>query len=194
MSDPLDPQEAATLFYSGHPMSFVDTPDEAFVCGQYQGQRAMITKLPFDDMEGATTYFTDNPVTLATPPVSPAFITAPVLSGLSPDNAESGSADLTLSCLGSGFTSSSVIVFGQEDEPTTLVSESEVTTIVKPALFVPDVIPVTVRNGDQSSDPVNFTITDPDAQRETPGQGFRPQRPQRQPPPVTVSRTVILRG
>ena len=200
MSDPLDPQEAATLFYSGHPMSFVGSPDELFVCGQYQGQLALITKIPFNDMEGATAYFTDNPVTLAAPPIAPSFITAPVLTALSPDNAPSGGEDITLSCIGSGFTSLSVIVFGQEDEPTTWVSETEVTTVVKPSLFVPAVIPVTVSNAGQLSAPVNFTMTEPEG-RETPEQGFRPQRPQREHPmreqqPVTVTRTrtVVHRG
>ncbi len=198
MSDPLPPEEAATLFYSGHPMAFVDTPGEPFVCGQYQGQLALITKLPFDDMAGATAYFTDNPVTLAAPPVAPTFAVAPILSSLSPDTVDSGAPDFTLSCVGSGFTSSSVIVFGTEDEPTTLVSEIEVTTIVKPSLFAPAVVPVTVRNEFLSSDPVNFTFTDPDAGREVDQRPTRPDRyrPQQQPQ-VTVARTtrtVVRRG
>jgi hypothetical protein len=78
MSDPLDPQEAATLFYAGHPMAFVATPDEPFVCGQWQGNLAFITKLPFTDPAGAVTYFTDNPVGLAVPPVGASFSVPPV--------------------------------------------------------------------------------------------------------------------
>jgi hypothetical protein len=78
MSEPLDPQEAATLFYAGHPMSFVDQPDEVFVCGQWMGNLAFITKLPFSDQAGAVAYFTDNPVTGAAPPVGPVFSTPPI--------------------------------------------------------------------------------------------------------------------
>jgi hypothetical protein len=75
MSQALDPQEAATLFYSGEPMAFVAVPTESFVCGQYQGQRALVMPLPFDD---AVAYFTEHPVMLYDPdaPTMTATITA----------------------------------------------------------------------------------------------------------------------
>ena len=75
MSQALDPQEAATLFYSGSVMAFVAAPDDSFVCGQWQGQRAMIFPIPFDD---AVAYFTDHPVMLYDPdaPGMTATITA----------------------------------------------------------------------------------------------------------------------
>jgi hypothetical protein len=85
----------------------------------------------------------------------------PVLSSLSPDTAVSGDPDFVLSCAGTGFRSGSVIIFGNENEPTTFVSDTEVTTTVKPSLFAPAVVPVKVRTGPLDSDSVDFTFTEP---------------------------------
>jgi len=72
---------------------------------------------------------------------------------------------------GTGFTEQSVIYFNGLQEPTTFVSETEVTTGVKPSLFtVPAVCPVTVRNGEHESDALEFEFLDPEepvATRET---------------------------
>jgi hypothetical protein len=57
------------------------------------------------------------------------------------------------------FDSNTVIYFGDQDEPTTFVDASKVTTIVKPSLFVPDVVPVYVRIGDWQSQPLDFIFT-----------------------------------
>jgi hypothetical protein len=92
----------------------------------------------------------------------------PVLSALTPDTAVSGNPDFTLSCDGTDFTADCVIVFGSVSEPTTFVSDTEVTTIVKPSLFAPATVPVTVRNGANSSNPVNFTFTAPAVVEEAP--------------------------
>jgi hypothetical protein len=89
----------------------------------------------------------------------------PTLTSLSPDTAVSGDPDFVLTCTGTNFVPGSVIHFGIEDEPTTLVSDTEVTTGVKPSLFAPAVVPVTVRTGNLISDPVDFTFTEP-AQEE----------------------------
>jgi hypothetical protein len=86
----------------------------------------------------------------------------PVLSSLTPDTAISGDPDFVLSCGGTGFRSNSVIMFGNEDEPTTFVSDTEVTTGVKPSLFAPAVVPVHIRTpGLPDTDPVDFTFTEP---------------------------------
>jgi hypothetical protein len=89
------------------------------------------------------------------------FVDPPVLSSLSPDTAVSGDPDFVLSCTGTGFTPRTVIRFGSQDEPTTLVSETEVTTGVKPSLFAPAVVPVMVHNGPIRTDPIDFTFTEP---------------------------------
>jgi hypothetical protein len=85
----------------------------------------------------------------------------PTLTSLSPDTAVSGDPDFILTCTGTDFTSGSVIMFGSEDEPTMMVSDTELTTGVKPSLFAPAIVPVTVRTGKFTSDPVDFTFTEP---------------------------------
>jgi hypothetical protein len=85
----------------------------------------------------------------------------PVLTALSPDTAVSGDPDFTLSCQGTGFGINTVIEFSGVDEPTTLVSDTEVTTGVKPSLFAPVTVPVRVHEGPIYSDPIDFTFTAP---------------------------------
>jgi len=97
---------------------------------------------------------------------------APDLESLDPDEADAGDAtDIVMHVHGTGFTEQSVIYFNGLAEPTTFVSETEVTTGVKPSLFtVPAVCPVTVRNGEHESDALEFEFLDPEdppAARET---------------------------
>jgi hypothetical protein len=95
------------------------------------------------------------------PPTAPDPSEPPVLLSLSPNHATSGDPDLVLHCRGANFGSDAVIIFGVEDEPTTLVSSTEVTTGVKPSLFEPAVVPVTIRSGGKVSAAVDFTFTEP---------------------------------
>ncbi len=84
----------------------------------------------------------------------------PVLSSLSPATAVLDSEDITLSCIGSDFDEDAVINFAGYDEPTTFVSATEVTTIVKPSLGWGEVaVPVLVKNGAIASAPLDFTFT-----------------------------------
>jgi IPT/TIG domain len=85
----------------------------------------------------------------------------PVLSSLDPSSAISGDPDFTLSCIGTGFTPDTTINFGGRNEPATFVSDTEVTTVVKPSLFDPAVVPVYVRTGPFVSDPIDFTFDAP---------------------------------
>jgi hypothetical protein len=86
----------------------------------------------------------------------------PTLSSLSPNTAISGDLDFVLSCTGTNLRSNSVIIFGNEDEPTTFVSDTEVTTSVKPSLFAPATVPVMIRTpGLPDTDLVDFTFTEP---------------------------------
>ena len=89
---------------------------------------------------------------------------APDLESLDPDEADAGDAtDIVMHVHGTGFTEQSVIYFNGLAEPTTFVSETEVTTGVKPSLFtVPAVCPVTVRNGEHESDALEFEFLDPE--------------------------------
>jgi hypothetical protein len=104
----------------------------------------------------------------------------PEIEELEPDEVEAGSAaDITMHVHGSGFTDKSVITFNHLDEPTVFVSESEVTTIVKPSLFtVADVVDVTVKNGAYESEPVEFEFLEP----EVPAASRQTKRAKPKPP------------
>lgn len=97
------------------------------------------------------------------PPVAPDV--AATVTGLSPNTAVAGdAADITMSVMGDGFTSASVIVFNGLEEPTTFVSAAQLSTGVKPSLFVvPADCPVGVRTGSAMSNEIPFSFTDPAA-------------------------------
>lgn len=85
---------------------------------------------------------------------------APTLDTLEPNTAELGSADVTMSARGSDFTEETRIVFAGNQENTVFVSDTEVTTIIKPSLGWGVVsVPVYVRTGEQQSDPLDFSFT-----------------------------------
>ena len=85
---------------------------------------------------------------------------APVLTALEPATAEIGVPSFTLSVRGTGFLAESVIVFNGFDEPTTVVSSTEVTTGVNMAVWTaPSLpLPVTVRTGVLVSNALTFTF------------------------------------
>jgi hypothetical protein len=89
----------------------------------------------------------------------------PVLASLEPNTAVKDSPDFTLHCLGSGFTEASVIMFAGQPEPIVFISESDITTGVKPSLgWGTDVgIPVSVKNGDLESASLDFVFTPAEA-------------------------------
>jgi hypothetical protein len=93
----------------------------------------------------------------ATPLAAP-----PVVTALEPDTAAIGAPSFTLHVLGTGFAPGAVIVFAGHDEPTTVVSPTDVTTGVNMAVWLgPDAVPVLVRNPDGAmSEPLDFTFTD----------------------------------
>jgi hypothetical protein len=88
---------------------------------------------------------------------------APTVTALDPATAECGAADFDLVLSGGGFTEQTVIIFNGFDEPTTLRPDGTLTTIVKPSIFGPGALPVSVRNGPLQSQPLDFTFTDPGA-------------------------------
>lgn len=87
---------------------------------------------------------------------------APTATSLNPATAVIGDPDVTLSVTGTGFVDGAVIVFNGGDETTTFVSETEVTTTVRPSTaVVAAAVPVSVRNPDsQVSGELSFTFTD----------------------------------
>jgi hypothetical protein len=87
----------------------------------------------------------------------------PVLTALTPDTAKIGDPSFTLHVTGTDFRPGAVIVFAGMDEPTTLVSPTEVTTLVNMDVWLGhDVLPVKVRSfaGQESNElPFTFTVT-----------------------------------
>lgn len=84
----------------------------------------------------------------------------PTIDHLHPDSAPSGGSDIRLYVHGTGFTSESVIVFNDNEEPTVMESSNILSTGVRPSLFVvPAVVEVKVKTGDEESSALNFTFT-----------------------------------
>jgi hypothetical protein len=72
-----------------------------------------------------------------------------------------GEADVEMTVAGTGFTHYSQIVFNGGDEITNYVSDTELTTTVKPSLVSTAIaVPVAVRNGGKVSNEMTFTFTD----------------------------------
>jgi hypothetical protein len=87
------------------------------------------------------------------------------VTGLDPTSVLCGAADFPLHVLGTGFTSTSVILFNLSEEPTVFVSDRELTTIVKASLAsTPITVPVSVVGAAAS---VDFTFL-PAARRGAP--------------------------
>lgn len=86
----------------------------------------------------------------------------PVLSSITPNTAIAGDpTQITLRCIGTSFMPESVIVFNGGVEPTTMVSGTELTTIVNPATATtPGEYPVLVRTFTHETAPQMFTFTE----------------------------------
>lgn len=93
---------------------------------------------------------------------SPEPDVAPVLTSLDPNTVALGGEMITMHCYGSGFTPQSVIMFAGQPEPIQFISESDITTGVTPTLGwgTNTPLPVSVRNGDQESNSLDFTFTE----------------------------------
>ena len=87
-------------------------------------------------------------------PMNPLEPVRPVLSRIEPPELPARDpVDVVVSFIGENFDENSVIHFAGHDEPTTLVSPTEVTTIVKPSLFDPATVAVTIRQPSPDHEP-----------------------------------------
>lgn len=85
----------------------------------------------------------------------------PSLASLNPASAEIGGEPLTLHCMGAYFMPESVIVFNGGVEPTTMVSATELTTLVYPSTAqVAGSYPVLIRTFTHETAPQMFTFTE----------------------------------
>lgn len=99
-------------------------------------------------------------------PEVPPGATTPVVTGLEPAECRIGDESFTVAVIGTGFLPSSVMVFAGQDEPTTFVDPTRVTTGVNMDVWHgPDTVKVSVRNGDVMSNEVDFTFH-PEAEPE----------------------------
>jgi hypothetical protein len=87
------------------------------------------------------------------------------LTSLDPSEAAIGDPDVTLTVTGTNFKDGAQIVFNGGPEPTTFVSDTELTTVVKPSTAgVAGTFPVTVvQQGFTVEPPLEFTFTEPAA-------------------------------
>jgi hypothetical protein len=86
---------------------------------------------------------------------------APVLISLEPESLAVPGPDSEVVITGTGFTQESIIVWNHGDELTEFVNETELKTLVKPSTVeapLPFTLPVQVRNGNQTSEPLEFTF------------------------------------
>lgn len=89
-------------------------------------------------------------------PIVPATI-----SSLNPSTATVGDPSFTLQVMGSGFIESSVIMFNGLEEPTTFVSDSELTTDVNMSVWLAAaVVPISVLSAGVVTDSLDFTFVD----------------------------------
>lgn len=101
-------------------------------------------------------------------PGSGGDLLAPVINSLVPDTAEVGGPDIVMVVDGTGFTPNSVIVWSGSDEATTVLDAERVSTTVKPSTASgPWPIPVAVRNGENVSNELTFTFTEPGEMRSS---------------------------
>jgi hypothetical protein len=87
-------------------------------------------------------------------------VVTPIVTSLVPNSAVLGSPSFTLHVRGTGFKVGSIIVFAGVEEPTTHVSDTELTTGVDMSVWLgPDALPVLVKSPDGVlSAPMTFTF------------------------------------
>jgi hypothetical protein len=94
----------------------------------------------------------------------------PEVTSLSPSSANLGEPSFEIHVMGKNFREDSVIVFNGYVEPTTFVSETELTTIVNMTVWsTPATLPVQVMTDNVQSDPQMFEFIDPNPGAELEG-------------------------
>jgi hypothetical protein len=98
----------------------------------------------------------------------------PVITSLEPDEATIGEETFDIFVHGTGFTENSVIVFAGYEEPTDLEDDGTLSTGINMDVWQgADVVKVAVKNGDKTSNEVDFTFHAEPAQRKAPAKPKR---------------------
>jgi hypothetical protein len=104
-------------------------------------------------------------------------IAPPTITALTPATAALGAPDFTLHVAGTEFGADSVIVWNDDDAPTTVVSPTELTTEVAMAtVTTAGAIPVQVRSNGNLSEPASFTVTETRRTPPAPPPPYGPSR------------------
>jgi len=99
-----------------------------------------------------------------------------VLSDISPDSADLGSmVDFVLTVIGSGFTPNSVILFDDEELPTTFVNQTTMTAS-PPTQAEAGIVDVEVARGEDLSDVLTFEFVAPAGRRSSEKAERRPKK------------------
>ncbi len=112
------------------------------------------------DVSSSDSKFAEKAYTAIVKILTGGSVVVPVVTSLTPSSAIIGSASFTLHVRGTGFKAGSIIVFAGIEEPTTHVSDTELTTGVDMSLWVgPDAVPVLVKSPEGVlSTPSNFVF------------------------------------
>ena len=115
------------------------------------------------DKSSSDSRFADKALVAITRILTGGSVAPPVITSISPNTVVLGSPNFDVLINGSGFTAESVIVFNGFDEPTTLVSPTQVKTGVNMSVWAaPAVVPIMVRAGNGAlSNAMNFSFTSP---------------------------------
>jgi hypothetical protein len=93
----------------------------------------------------------------------------PVVTAVDPDECTIGDEDFDIFVHGTGFGEDSVIVFAGQDEPTDLEDDGSLSTGIDMSLWQgEDTVKVSVKNGDKTSNEVDFTFHATPATRKAP--------------------------
>jgi hypothetical protein len=162
LGPPSGPLKGSNL--AGFPPTALPAPKEGEILGRgtFTAVGGELTDPGQLNLTGNPHYISLPPAGESTPPEPPVTGPAPVVSALAPDTAVLGDPDFTLSVQGTGFTEESVIMFAGQPEPIVFVSDTEVTTVVKPSLGWGAVaVQVSVKNVDgQESNAMPFVFTE----------------------------------
>ena len=112
----------------------------------------------------------NEPQTVALPLPQNVEVPKPSISSISPTEISIGDDSTTLYVTGENFFRDSVIVFAGQNEPTTLGEDGRLSTGINMDVWHgPDVIKVSVKNGPEQSNEVDFTFNEAPATRSKKG-------------------------